>query len=160
MGSIATGCWNALPSLGQFVWHLTCAFSLLCSQKKKSRISSVAISRWQGLTLNTNIRLPLFWSTCSRARGPDSAAYVLDLQMGNDYICIMLCARLYVINVHAILCVEYCYIVPFCARPIINFCTFFVTSNSLKDGQWLYGSILPSVYRLARFSRCLLCSLP
>ena len=40
-----------------------------------SWISSVAISHWQGLTFNMNIRLPRFWSTWSPAWGPDSATW-------------------------------------------------------------------------------------
>ena len=44
----------------------------------------MAISRRQNFNFNMNIRLPLFWSTRSRARGPDSATCV-GLAHGRDY---------------------------------------------------------------------------
>ena len=73
VGWISKGCWNFLLPVGHFMWHRAShcirAFILLCSLFFLPKILSVAILRWQVLTLSMNSRLPLFWSTWSRARG-------------------------------------------------------------------------------------------
>ena len=51
-----------------------------------SWISSAAITRWKGLTLNLNIQLPLIWSTWSQARGP-TLQHVWAWRIGSDYNC-------------------------------------------------------------------------
>ena len=67
-----------LFALGHFAWHRarqstdTRAY-ILPRFEPLSIIfwtCSVAISRWYGLTLNMNIRFPLFWSTWTVALGP------------------------------------------------------------------------------------------
>ena len=76
MGSIPVRFWILLRAAGHWARHCTdtCAVYIAAiSIIFVSWISSVVISRWQGLTLNMNIILPLFWSTWSRARGQDSA---------------------------------------------------------------------------------------
>ena len=75
--------------LWQGRWKLSAAPRPFCVAVVRAfifHISSVAISRWQGLPLNMNIWLPLFWSTLSRARGPDSATCA-GAEHGRDYSC-------------------------------------------------------------------------
>ena len=80
LGSIPAGFWNLLQPLGHFAWH----WASQCTDMRAfyvaaldiilfSWISSVSIWRWQVLALKMNIRLPLFWSTLSQARGQNSA---------------------------------------------------------------------------------------
>ena len=62
----------------------------LCGTKPVSALTRVlGFRQWRSradrvLTLNMNIRPPLFWSTGSRARGPDSATCA-GLALGSDY---------------------------------------------------------------------------
>ena len=70
-------------------------FCLAQAATELSWILSVAISGWQGLNLNINTWLPLFWSTWSQVLGPDSAkcagvelAWSLDGQCKDYSYCI------------------------------------------------------------------------
>ena len=87
MGSIRTWCWIVLQHSCHFSWQV-CALThfLYCCALNNffSWILPVVIWHWQGFTLNMNIRLPLFWSTFSPARGKDSATCV-GLAHGRDY---------------------------------------------------------------------------
>ena len=82
---LSAGPWPFCVSLSPSVpWHarflFRCAlyiFLLLGFRQWRSRADRV-------FTLNMNIRLPLFWSTWSRARGPDSTACA-GLGHGRDY---------------------------------------------------------------------------
>ena len=79
LGSIPAGFWNLLPPLGHFAWH----WARQCTDTRAFYIAALSIipffrfRQWRScsdrvLTLNINIWIPLFWSTWSRARGPDS----------------------------------------------------------------------------------------
>ena len=85
LGSIPDDSWNVLQRLGHFAWHWarqctdTRAFYIaVLSVISFSSTWILSVANWQFradrvLTLNMNILFPLFWSTWSRARGPDSA---------------------------------------------------------------------------------------
>ena len=90
-GSILAGCWNSLPPLGHFAWH----WASQCTDSGAFCIAALSIIFFFGfrqwwscsdrvLTLNMNIRLPLFWSTSSRARVQDLARCA-GLAHGRDY---------------------------------------------------------------------------
>ena len=77
------------------IWRGTEAVSalthalLILFSSELSTIFFLGFRQWRSradrfLTLNTNIRLPLFWSTRSRAQGQDSAR-CSDLAHGRDY---------------------------------------------------------------------------
>ena len=77
------------------IWRGTEAVSalthalLILFSSELSTIFFLGFRQWRSradrfLTLNTNIRLPLFWSTRSRAQGQDSAKCA-DLAHGRDY---------------------------------------------------------------------------
>ena len=83
MNLSSTRCWNFFLPLGHFVWHWarqwndTCAFYIaVCSLFFCSRIVWVWTLLWQGLPLNMNIWLPLFWTTWRPAtsQDPDTCA--------------------------------------------------------------------------------------
>ena len=71
---------------GRFTWHWHARFLYCCAL---CNVFFLGIRQWQShtdrvLTLNMNIRHPLFWSTWSPARGPDSATCA-GLAHGRDY---------------------------------------------------------------------------
>ena len=55
-----------------------------------SWVSSVKILCWRILTLNMSIKPPLFWSTCSWARGHDSATLALKVFAAPGPFCVAL----------------------------------------------------------------------
>ena len=91
MGSISAWWWILLPLHCHFALHWasqcteTWAFYIAALSKKKNLGFRQWLSRSDRvLTLNMNIRLPLFWSTWSRALCQDAATYA-GLAHGHDY---------------------------------------------------------------------------
>ena len=88
MALIPVRCWILLPCSGHFAWH----WARQCTDTRAFFIAALSIIfffQWLSradrvLTLNMNIWLPLFWSTWSRAWGPDSATCA-GLAHGLDY---------------------------------------------------------------------------
>ena len=91
-GSSLARCWIVLPAPRPFCvalspsvhWHAR--FLYCCALYN---VFFLGFRQWRSrtdrvLTLNMNIRLPLFWSTWSLARGPDSATCA-GLAHGRDY---------------------------------------------------------------------------